>query len=105
MVQGAYNFGKQLFGYAKGKAHGKAHGGSLSNSLCKSKPDLPRCKKQAEFNAKRKEQGHSRGGKRGPRPNQPSFGGNRHEVVKQVMDEKGLSMIEASKYVKAHNLY
>lgn len=29
----------------------------------------------------------------------------RAEVVKKVMREKGLSMIEASKYVKAHNLY
>ena len=29
----------------------------------------------------------------------------RAEVVKRVMREKGLSMIEASKYVKAHGLY
>jgi hypothetical protein len=29
----------------------------------------------------------------------------RAEVVKKVMSEKGLSMIEASKYVKAHGLY
>jgi hypothetical protein len=29
----------------------------------------------------------------------------RAEVVKKVMREKGLSMIDASKYVKAHNLY
>ena len=29
----------------------------------------------------------------------------RASVVKKVMAEKGLSMIEASKYVKAHNLY
>jgi hypothetical protein len=29
----------------------------------------------------------------------------RAEVVKKVMAEKGCSMIEASKYVKAHNLY
>ena len=29
----------------------------------------------------------------------------RAEVVKKVMAEKGLSMIDASKYVKAHNLY
>jgi len=29
----------------------------------------------------------------------------RAEVVKKVMADKGLSMIEASKYVKAHNLY
>ena len=29
----------------------------------------------------------------------------RAEIVKQVMKDKGLKMIEASKYVKAHNLY
>jgi hypothetical protein len=29
----------------------------------------------------------------------------RAEIVKKVMAEKGLSMIEASKYVKANNLY
>jgi len=31
--------------------------------------------------------------------------GNRSDIVKKVMADKGLSMIEASKYVKAHNLY
>jgi hypothetical protein len=30
---------------------------------------------------------------------------SRAEIVKKVMAEKGLPMIEASKYVKAHNLY
>ena len=29
----------------------------------------------------------------------------RSAIVKKVMSDKGLSMIEASKYVKAHNLY
>jgi hypothetical protein len=29
----------------------------------------------------------------------------RAEIVRRVMNEKGLSLIEASKYVKAHNLY
>lgn len=29
----------------------------------------------------------------------------RGDVVKQVMKERGLKMIEASKYVKANNLY
>jgi hypothetical protein len=29
----------------------------------------------------------------------------RAEIVKKIMNEKGLSMIEASKYVKTHNLY
>ena len=30
---------------------------------------------------------------------------NRAEIVKKIMKKKGLSMIEASKYVKSHNLY
>jgi coproporphyrinogen III oxidase-like Fe-S oxidoreductase len=29
----------------------------------------------------------------------------RAEIVRKVMAEKGMKMIEASKYVKAHNLY
>lgn len=29
----------------------------------------------------------------------------RAEIVKKVMKERGLKMIEASKYVKANNLY
>jgi hypothetical protein len=32
-------------------------------------------------------------------------GGARAEIVKKVMREKGMKMIEASKYVKANNLY
>ena len=31
--------------------------------------------------------------------------GNRSDIVKKVMAEKGLGMIQASKYVKEHNLY
>ena len=29
----------------------------------------------------------------------------RYEIVKKIMEEKGLKMIEASLYVKANNLY
>jgi hypothetical protein len=29
----------------------------------------------------------------------------RAQIVKRVMNEKGMSMIAASKYVKEHNLY
>ena len=29
----------------------------------------------------------------------------RYEIVKKIMEEKGLKMVEASKYVKANNLY
>ena len=31
--------------------------------------------------------------------------GKRHEIVKRIMKEKGLSLIEASKHVKQHGLY
>jgi len=46
--------------------------------------------------------GHCVGGKSGGK-RKP--GNNRFEVVRKVMKEKGLSMIEASKYVKANGLY
>ena len=42
--------------------------------------------------------GHCVGGKRKP-------GNNRFEIVRKVMKDKGMSMIEASKYVKANGLY
>ena len=45
-------------------------------------------------------------GKKTRRPAGPDDGRRkRAEVVKRVMADKGLSMIEASKYVKAHGLY
>ena len=34
-----------------------------------------------------------------------TIAGERAQIVKQIMAEKGLKMIEASKYVKAHGLY
>jgi ABC-type sugar transport system substrate-binding protein len=34
-----------------------------------------------------------------------SGGNKRADIVKKVMKEKGMKMIEASKYVKLHNLY
>lgn len=50
--------------------------------------------------------GAGTGGRRRRAPAGPSDGRRkRAEVVKKVMAEKGLSMIDASKYVKAHNLY
>lgn len=46
------------------------------------------------------------GGRKKRAPAGPSDGRRkRAEVVKKVMAEKGISMIEASKFVKAHNLY
>jgi len=51
-------------------------------------------------------EGCGTGGRRRRAPAGPSDGRRkRAEVVKKVMAEKGLSMIEASKFVKAHNLY
>jgi len=50
--------------------------------------------------------GAGTGGRRRRAPAGASDGRRkRAEVVKRVMAEKGLSMIDASKYVKAHNLY
>lgn len=50
--------------------------------------------------------GAVKGGKKRRAPAGPSDGRRkRAEIVKKVMAEKGLSMIEASKYVKAHGLY
>ena len=49
------------------------------------------------------------GGKKPKQKRAPAAVGSgrnrRAEIVKQVMKEKGISMIEASSYVKAHNLY
>jgi hypothetical protein len=46
------------------------------------------------------------GGKKKRASAQPGSGRSRRaEVVKKVMREKGLKMIEASKYVKQHGLY
>jgi hypothetical protein len=43
---------------------------------------------------------------RKPRPSKATGARQkRNEVVKRIMKEKGLKMIEASKYVKQHNLY
>jgi hypothetical protein len=50
--------------------------------------------------------GAGTGGRRKRAPAGPSDGRRkRAEIVKKVMADKGCSMIEASKYVKAHNLY
>ena len=52
------------------------------------------------------DEGAGTGGRRRRAPAGPSDGRRkRAEIVKKVMADKGCSMIEASKYVKAHNLY
>lgn len=51
-------------------------------------------------------EGCGTGGRRRRAPAGPSDGRRkRAEIVKKVMAEKGMKMIEASKYVKAHGLY
>jgi hypothetical protein len=73
-------------------------------------------KNQAEEYAEKKKQGYAAmaeeaakkkvGGKQRRAPAGPSDGRRkRAEIVKRVMAEKGCSMIEASKHVKAHGLY
>jgi hypothetical protein len=50
--------------------------------------------------------GVRQGGRKKRAPAGPNDGRRkRAEIVRKVMGDKGLSMIEASKYVKAHNLY
>jgi hypothetical protein len=60
-----------------------------------------------EEEKKKKEEEEKKGkGRRRRAPAGPSDGRRaRAEIVKKVMAEKGMKMIEASKYVKAHNLY
>jgi hypothetical protein len=66
-----------------GKAHGKAHGATVTV-----KP----------------EHRHARA-VRGVAANGKAHGKSRTEIVKDIMNKMGKSMIEASKYVKAHGLY
>ena len=45
------------------------------------------------------------GGKKTKKADKPKKVNKRAEIVKRVMKEKGLKLIEASKYVKANNLF
>lgn len=47
----------------------------------------------------KKERGDTKGGKK------PRGSSSRNAIVAKVMREKGMKLVEASKYVKAHNLY
>lgn len=90
------------------KKKAKKGGLSLSDVLESAKPALAKAVEKAKPVAKRlakkavdegakalKEKiGSGKGGK-----------AKRAEIVKKIMAEKGMKMIEASKYVKAHNLY
>jgi hypothetical protein len=56
--------------------------------------------------AQQRRKGRSMGGKKEKRPLMESDGRlARAKIVRKVMADKGCSMIEASKYVKEHNLY
>jgi hypothetical protein len=103
MVEGAYNYGKKLFGFAKGqtipaeerhahrvrgqvasgKAHGKAHGGRYNDG-------------RNRFGENRFAVKKGKG---------KAHGKTRCEIVREVMNKMGCSMIEASKHVKANGLY
>lgn len=97
----------------KGSARGEARGGDLKDWYEKGKKAVEVGKKIYDVGKKAYDvgkegyevykqvrgKGSARGSASGKKPNA------RAVVVKKIMNEKGLSMIEASKYVKAHNLY
>jgi hypothetical protein len=93
----------------RGPASGKAHGGDLKDWYEKGKKAVEIGKKVYDVGKKAYDVGkegyevykqvRGKGSASGKKPNA------RAVVVKKIMNEKGLSMIEASKYVKAHGLY
>lgn len=97
----------------RGPAGGEARGGDLMDYVNKAKKAVEVGKKIYDVGKKAYDvgkegyeiykqvrgKGSARGEARGKKPNA------RAVIVKKIMNEKGLSMIEASKYVKAHNLY
>jgi hypothetical protein len=96
-----YEIGNKVVGPAIDKALGnkKAKLPNISDVMEIAKPLLKEAGKKvlqkgAEFVAKKITGGSSAGGR-----------AKRAEIVKKVMKEKGLKMIEASKYVKQHGLY
>jgi hypothetical protein len=120
-------------GKARGPARGKAQGGDLKDWWEKGKKAVEVGKQIYDVGKKAYDVGkegydlykkvRGNGGTGGYIPTQQDHHGERHRgrvamgeahgkkvnkravVVKKIMKEKGLSMIEASKYVKAHNLY
>ena len=97
----------------RGPASGEARGGDLKDWWEKGKKAVEVGKKVYDVGKKAYDvgkegyevykqvrgKGSARGSANGKKPNA------RAVIVKKIMNEKGLSMIEASKYVKAHGLY
>jgi hypothetical protein len=81
--------------------HGVRQGGGFLSDL-----GIPVVSNLAGMVGLGNDEGAGTGGRRRRAPAGPSDGRRkRAEIVKKVMADKGCSMIEASKYVKANNLY
>jgi hypothetical protein len=88
--------------FNKNKDMGCGCGGGVENKF-----NIKDIRRKAEYNpiiagaGKKKQQP-----KKQPKKQQPKKSkNNRWEIVKKVMKNQGLSMIEASKYIKENNLY
>jgi hypothetical protein len=96
-------------GLTKGAGKKKAAKGgfSLSDVLESAKPAISKAVEKAKPVAKRLAKQAVDEGAKALKDKIGGAGGRakRAAIVKKVMAEKGLKLIEASKYVKAHNLY
>ena len=100
-------------GSARGSANGEARGGDLMDYYNKAKKVVETGKKIYDVGKKAYDvgkegyevykqvrgKGSARGSANGKKPNARAM------IVKKIMNEKGLKLIEASKYVKEHGLY
>lgn len=77
-----------------------AYAGEMAGGHCPSEAHL-----RAEVTGKGKKRAPEGGKRRRAAPSAGDGRRKRADIVKKVMAEKGLKMIEASKYVKAHGLY
>ena len=88
------------YGHAQKGARGRPRKGGATNSDTGAYEGHGRERDDRAF------MGMGTGGRKKRAPAGPNDGRRaRAEIVKKVMAEKGMKMIEASKYVKAHNLY
>jgi hypothetical protein len=92
---------------AAGKKKAAKGGFSLSDVLESAKPAISKAVEKAKPVAKRLAKQAVDEGAKALKDKIGGAGGRakRAAIVKKVMAEKGLKLIEASKYVKAHNLY
>jgi hypothetical protein len=96
-------------GSARGSANGEARGGDLMDYYNKAKKVVETGKKIYDVGKKAYDVGkegydlykqvRGKGSASGKKPNARAM------IVKKIMNEKGLKLIEASKYVKEHGLY